>query len=65
MTKRAMAAAAALVALALGGCWEESGEITLHEAGEYKGVPDPLLAQDSAQRADSLEKRFALIQTDR
>jgi hypothetical protein len=65
MMKRTIAVAAVLTAtFAVSGCWE-SGDITIHEAGKYKGVRDPLLKQDVAERADTLEKRFALIQMDR
>ena len=64
MTKRTMAAAAVAAAFALSGCWD-SADVTIHEAGEYKGVRDPLLSQDVAERAEKLEKRFALIQLDR
>ena len=65
MNKRTLAAAAvAAAAFALSGCWD-SADVTIHEAGEYKGVRDPLLSQDAAERAEKLEKRFALIQLDR
>jgi hypothetical protein len=65
MKKRTIAAAATVTAaLALSGCWD-SGDVTIHQAGKYKGVRDPLLSQDVSERAETLEKRFALIQTDR
>ena len=65
MMKRTIAVAAVMAAaFAVSGCWESS-DVTLHEAGKYKGVRDPLLEQDVAERADTLEKRFALIQMDR
>ena len=64
MMKRTMAAATIVVAFALSGCWE-SGEVTIHEAGEYKGPQDPLLSQDASERAETLAQRFALSQTDR
>lgn len=65
MKKRTIAAAAlAAAAFALSGCWD-SGDVTIHEAGQYKGVKDPLLSQDVAERAKTLEKRFALVQMDR
>ena len=65
MMKRTIAAAALIAAaFALSGCWE-SGDVTIHEAGKYKGERDPLLKQDVAERAETLEKRFALIQMDR
>ncbi len=53
--------AMAVTALSLTGCWESS-DITVHEAGEYKGVVDPLLSQNSASRIEVLNKRFQLIQ---
>ena len=64
MTKRMMAAAVMAVAFLVSGCWD-SGEVTIHQAGEYKGVRDPLLAQDAAEREEILKERFALIQMDR
>ena len=64
MRKYTMAVAAAAIALAVSGCWE-SGEVTIHEAGKYKGVRDPLLSQDLSERAQTLEQRFALVQMDR
>jgi hypothetical protein len=56
----------ALVLLAglLTGCYESS-DVTVYEPGEYKGKSDPLLNQDSTQRAETLAKRFELVQTDR
>ena len=64
MTKRMMAATVMAVAFLVSGCWD-SGDVTIHQAGEYKGVQDPLLAQDAAEREETLKERFALIQTDR
>ena len=65
MMKRTMAVAAVMsVAFAVSGCWESS-DVTIHEAGKYKGLRDPLLAQDVSERAETLEKRFALSQMDR
>ena len=64
MTKRMMAATVMAVVFSVSGCWD-SGEVTIHQAGEYKGVRDPLLAQDAAEREETLRERFALIQTDR
>ena len=62
MKKRTIAAAAVVTAaFALSGCWD-SGDVTIHEAGKYKGVRDPLFSQDVPERAETLEKRFALIQ---
>lgn len=64
MTKCTMAATVMAVAFLVSGCWD-SGEVTIHQAGEYKGVRDPLLAQDVAEREETLKERFALIQMDR
>ena len=50
--------------LGLSGCWESS-DITVHEAGKYKGAKDPMLATSGASRAEGLEKRFQLVQVDR
>ena len=50
--------------LGLAGCWESS-EVTLHEAGKYKGTQDPLLNQQASARTESLQKRFQLVQADR
>lgn len=49
----------------LAGCYEEAGNVTVHEAGEYKGRSDPLLESDAESRASTLEDRFNLVQTDR
>jgi len=53
-----------LCAAGLAGCWEDA-DVTVHEPGEYKGSEDPLLNQQASSRAESLEKRFQLVQTDR
>jgi len=50
--------------LGLAGCWESS-DVTLHEAGKYKGGQDPLLDQQVSSRTESLKKRFQLVQADR
>ncbi len=50
--------------LSLSGCWESS-DITIAKAGQYKGKKDPLLSQNTASRAESLSKRFQLVQMDR
>ena len=57
---------AAVVVLAAGlvGCWD-STEVTVHNPGEYKGDPDPLLAQSASARSGTLTKRFQLVQIDR
>ena len=62
-TKRAVAIGL-MAALGLAGCWESS-DITVHEAGKYKGGKDPLLNQQASSRAESLQKRFQLVQSDR
>ncbi len=62
--KSTLLIATAIAALSLTGCWESS-DITLHEAGEYKGVKDPLLSQSTASRTEALKKRFQLVQMDR
>ncbi len=64
MSKKVVAALLVLPALALGGCWE-SGDVVMHEPGQYKGRPDPLARQAAAERAPSLQKRFELVQKDR
>lgn len=56
--------AMACVTLLLGGCYENS-DVTVYEPGEYKGMRDPLLQQNPEQRAETLAKRFQMVQTDR
>lgn len=48
----------------LAGCYESSS-ITSHEPGVYKGNKDPLLQASVDQRAETMKKRFELVQTDR
>lgn len=50
--------------LLLAACYE-SADVTLHEAGEYKGESDSLMKADAETRAETLEERFNLVQTDR
>ena len=57
-------AAAAVLAVVLAGCWD-STEVTVHNPGEYKGPPDPLLAQSASARAGTLNERFQRGQVDR
>ena len=65
MNPRTLALALLLAAsAALAGCWEDT-EVTLHEPGEYKGQPDPLRQEQALARAETLEKRFQRVQTDR
>ena len=57
-------AAAVVLAAGLAGCWD-STEVTVHNPGEYKGPPDPLLAQSASARAGTLNERFQRGQVDR
>ena len=57
-------AAAAVLAAGLAGCWD-STDVTVHNPGEYKGPPDPLLAQSASARAGALNERFQRGQVDR
>lgn len=41
---------------------DEQRKMTMHEAGQYKGGKDPLLAKDMNQE---LNNRFMRVQTDR
>jgi len=52
------------VTLLLAACYE-SADVTLHEPGEYKGESDSLMKADAETRAETLEERFNLVQTDR
>ncbi len=53
-----------LIALfAVSGCYEDT-DVTLHEAGVYKGKPDSHVKSYEA-RADILARRFQQVQTDR
>ena len=51
-------------ALALSACYESPG-VTVHKAGVYKGSKDPLLQSNAKSRAETLQKRFTMVQTDR
>ncbi|TNF87545.1 MAG: hypothetical protein EP301_06575 [Gammaproteobacteria bacterium] len=52
-------------AVAVSGCYESPG-VTVHRQGEYKGMKDPLLdAKATAEREETLQKRFQLVQVDR
>ena len=65
MKSRGILAIAVVVATAgLSGCWEDS-DVTVHKAGEYKGMKDPLLTQQAGARDEALKKRFELVQVDR
>ena len=55
----------AAVACVMGGCYAPQ-DVTLHEAGVYKGGKDPLLEQHRQTDAkETLQQRFNLVQTDR
>lgn len=66
MTTRGLFPAAVLAAVVgLGGCYEDN-DVIVHEQGDYKGMRDPL--QDpkaTAEREETLAKRFSLVQVDR
>ena len=57
-------AAAVVLAAGLAGCWDTT-DVTVHNPGEYKGPPDPLLAQSASARSETLSKRFQSVQIDR
>jgi hypothetical protein len=59
-----LTAAAVVLATGLAGCWD-STEVVVHNPGEYKGQPDPLLAQSASARSGTLNERFQAGQTDR
>ena len=59
-----LTAAAVVLAAGLAGCWD-STEVVVHNPGEYKGPPDPLLAQSASARAGTLNERFQRGQVDR
>ncbi|MGM0812739.1 MAG: hypothetical protein ACQEUC_07890 [Pseudomonadota bacterium] len=54
-----------VVLLLLTGCYE-SRDVTLHDAGVYKGAPDPLveMSADPAYQ-ERLRERLLMVQTDR
>lgn len=55
-----------LLITALGACYEQSSEVTLHQAGQYQGATDPLLKLTAdPSHKKKLEDRFLAIQTDR
>lgn len=62
MKKFSLIAIGMAVGLSLAGCYE-STEVTVYEPGQYKGAKDPLLK--GANRTETLQKRFSMIQTDR
>lgn len=54
-----------LLACIAAGC-NVPQDVTLHEAGVYKGSKDPLLSQHrKAEAKQTLVQRFNLVQTDR
>jgi hypothetical protein len=52
-----------LLSLLLVACYEET-EVTLHEAGVYKGKQD-CHDESAEQREQQLKQRFLAVQTDR
>ena len=52
-----------LCMIGLTACYEDA-DITLHQAGEYKGKLD-MHSQTAEQREAILAKRFGQVQTDR
>ncbi|NQY26085.1 MAG: hypothetical protein HRT92_02780 [Piscirickettsiaceae bacterium] len=52
-----------IAALSLTACYEDA-DVTLHQAGVYKGKVD-IHSQTAEQRAAILAKRFGQVQTDR
>jgi len=52
-----------LLTLSLSACYEDS-DVTLHQAGVYKGKLDTH-SQTAEQRGAILAKRFGQVQTDR
>lgn len=53
-----------LILVALTGC-SDSSSVTVHKPGVYKGAKDPLLSDNSEERASELSARFNLGQIDR
>jgi hypothetical protein len=51
-------------AMLLSACYEDP-DVTVHEAGEYKGDRDPLMQADADSRATTLAERFNMVQADR
>ncbi len=49
--------------LLLAGCYEDT-DVTLHQAGEYKGKSDEH-ALSAEAREERLKERFLAVQTDR
>ena len=63
--RRALTIAVLAGAVMASGCWE-STDVTIAEAGKFKGKKDPLLdAKSTAERQEVLQKRFQLVQADR
>lgn len=49
----------------LTACYDDVS-LTMHSAGEYKGVVDPLVnASKSSAHKERLRERFDMVQTDR
>lgn len=65
ISKSMLGGIAIVLGLGLAGC-SDSGEVTLHEPGVYKGSFDPTVEkQGSAEQQERLVQRFNQIQTDR
>ncbi len=52
------------LAFIVSGCYE-SPSVTSYEPGVYKGAKDPLMQANKDQRAETMKKRFEMVQTDR
>lgn len=64
-TTRTMLAACTAALALLAGC-HEPVSVTVYEPGEYKGASDPLLKMHAtAEHKETLQKRFAMGQSDR
>ena len=64
-SKAAVIGTAVLLGFAVGAC-SESEDVTLHEAGVYKGPVDPLVEkQRTPEQQEALLARFKQVQTDR
>ncbi len=64
MTIKTLGITVGTACLLLAGCYE-AADVTTHEPGVYKGPQDPLLQTDADARAEVLQKRFNMVQTDR
>jgi hypothetical protein len=65
LLRAGLCAAVFAAAAALSGCYE-SGDVSLHSPGVYKGKPDSAaVLSPSADARDALRARFRAGQTDR